>query len=375
MNAQRDSPGVWASSAQTIPSYRVDLSSDTQTRPTNAMRRHMCSAPVGDEQKREDPTVLELEDRVAHLTGKEAALFLPSGTMCNIIAFFLHCRPGDEVLTQRYSHVVYGELDGPAVHARVGLRLFEGNRGIVEPLEVERSLTEVRPYGGATRVRLLSLENTHNFAGGTVWPLNTQQEVCAVARRHGVAAHLDGARLLNAVAAARIPAADYCSSFDSAWIDLTKGLGCPAGAVLAGESRLIDDARDAKKLFGGAMRQVGILAAAGIYALEHHVERLADDHKRARRLAQSIAMIDSSLVDVTQVETNIVHIDISTRGVTAMELLRQTARHGVRFGYVNPSTIRLVTHLDVSDEHLPLAVSALRTGLDDCDPRRRAKGV
>jgi threonine aldolase len=337
----------------------------------------MCAATVGDEQKREDPTVLELEDRVADLTGKDAALFLPSGTLCNIIAFFLHCRPGDEVLTQRHSHVVYGELGGPAVHARVSLRLVDGDRGVFEAEEVEQHLAELRPYGGRSRIRLLSLENTHNYGAGKVWPLAVQRGACEAARRHGVATHLDGARLLNAVVASAVTPTDYCSPFDSVWIDLTKGLGCPVGAVLAGGQEFIDAARDAKRLFGAAMRQVGIIAAAGIYALDHHVDRLVDDHERAKVLADEVSAIDSRLVDASQVETNIVHIDVSARGIDAMDCARETARRGVRVGCVDRSTVRLVTHLDVTDEHLPIAVSALRSALvagmrDDQAARRRS---
>jgi threonine aldolase len=345
--------------------HPVDLRSDTKTRPTDAMRRYMCVAPVGDEQKGEDPTVLVLEERVAGMTGKDAAVFLPSGTMCNIIALFLHCRPGDEVLTHRHSHVAYAEMNGPAVHARVTLLLLDGERGILEPSNVMAGLDRTRRGASGARASLLSLENTHNVSGGAIWPLRLQQEVCAVARDAGLATHLDGARLLNASVAAGIPVIDYCTSFDSAWIDLSKGLGCPVGAVLVGTAAFIDDARRAKRLFGGAMRQAGILAAAGIYALEHHVARLADDHDRARRLGEALAALDSVVVEGRPIETNIVHFDISASGVEPAEFLARTQALGVRFGLVGGSTIRAVTHLDIADEDLPTAVSAVRAGVSD----------
>lgn len=327
------------------------------------MRRFMCAAEVGDEQRREDPTVLELEEAVAELTGKEAAVFLPSGTMCNIIAFFLHCRPGDEVILHRDSHPSYSENAGPAVHSRVSLCLLDGPRGIFSDDDVEVAVQP--PKLQKARTRLVSVENTNNRAGGTVWPLAQVQEVCRAAARHSLATHLDGARLMNAVVASGVAAGDYCDPFDSVWIDLSKSLGCPVGAVLASSSSFIEEARRAKHLFGGAMRQAGIIAAAGIYALRHHVARLSDDHGLARELARRLHEVDGITVENPDVETNIVLLRLEHPRLAAPGFLERLELHGVRFSSVGEGRLRAVTHLDVRHDDIARAVDAVRTVVAD----------
>src|SRR5919198_4151388 len=267
----------------------VNLYSDTQTRPTPGMREAMAAAEVGDEQRRLDPTVNALQDRVAELLGHEAALFLPSGTMCNAIAFRLHIRPGgDEAILDRTAHPVHFEAGGPATLSGAMLSPLDGDGGIFTAQQVEAA---IRPPGDRylPRSRLVSVEQTTNVGGGRVWPLARIREVLEVARAHELRAHMDGARLMNAVIASGVPAAEYASGFDTAWIDFTKGLGAPIGAVLAGSRELIEEAWRYKQMMGGAMRQAGIVAAGALWALDHHVERLAQDHENARTLARGIA--------------------------------------------------------------------------------------
>src|SRR4051794_7433128 len=288
----------------------VDLYSDTLTKPTDDMRRFMCAAEVGDEQKAEDPTVNLLTEMVAELLGQEAAVFLPSGTMCNEISMRVHCRPGDEMLAHRTAHPIHFEGGGPGALAGVNVRPLDGARGIYDAATAEAG---IRPAGNrhAPRSRLLWVEQTSNLGGGSVWPLATINEVTAVARRHGLATHLDGARLLNAVVASDVPARQYAAPFDSAWIDFTKGLGAPVGAALAGSRGFIEEAWRCKQQMGGAMRQAGIIAAGGVYALRHHVDRLAEDHANARRLAEALAELPGVSLDPSTVETNIVLFDLT----------------------------------------------------------------
>ena len=289
-----------------MSSDAVNLFSDTQTRPTEAMRQAMAHAEVGDEQRLADPTVNALQERVAELLGQEAAVFLPSGTMCNAIAFRLHVRPGgDEVILDRTSHPVNYEAGGPAALSGAMLRALDGDGGIFTADQVEAA---VRPAGDryGPRSRLVSVEQTTNIGGGRVWPLEQVRAVLDVAARHELRTHMDGARLMNAVVASGVPAAEFAGGFDTAWIDFTKGLGAPVGAVLAGSRELIDEAWRYKQMIGGAMRQAGIVAAAGLYALDHHVERLADDHANARRLAEGLAELPGVDIDLARVETNIV---------------------------------------------------------------------
>ena len=342
--------------------FDVDLYSDTITRPTPEMRRFMADAEVGDEQKGEDPTVNLLQEMVAELTGCQAGLFLPSGTMCNLIAHAVHCRAGDEIIIDKDCHPVHFEGGGPAACARVSLRLLDGERGVFTAAQVEAALRPDDPH--FPRSRLVCLENTHNMGGGTIWPLDRIRAVHDVARKHGLLMHLDGARLLNACVAQGVAAREICRCFDSVWIDLTKGLGCPVGAVLAGTKDFIYQARRYKQLFGGAMRQAGIIAAAGVYALRHHVDRLAEDHAAARRLAAGLAEIKGIRLDHGLPETNIVMFDISGTGLTRGEFFKRVESQGVRFsGRLTPSGCRAVTHLDVPKDGVDRALRAVRSAL------------
>jgi threonine aldolase len=341
----------------------VNLYSDTQTRPTAAMRRAMAEAEVGDEQSFADPTVNALCERVADLLGHEAAVFLPSGTMCNAIAFRLHIGPGgDEVILNRMSHPIIAEAGGPAAISGAVLCPVDSPRGM---LDADTLRAYLRPPGDryAPRSRLVSLEQTTNIAGGHVWPLEQMLGVLEVAREAGMRSHLDGARLMNAVVASGVPAADWASGFDTAWLDFTKGLGAPVGAVLAGSRALIDEAWRYKQMWGGAMRQAGIIAAAGLYALDHHVDRLADDHARARRLAEGWDEAGVP-VELDRVETNFVQIDADRLPVSREEALRRLRDAGVALTptYM-PSHMRAVTHLDLNDDDIERAIELVPAAL------------
>jgi len=342
--------------------FPIDLSSDTQTRPTPEMRRAIAEAEVGDEQRREDPTVNRLQDMTAELCGKEAALFLPTGTMCNLIAHLIHCRPGDEIILESSYHPVNFEGGGPAAHSRALLRLLETETGVFTPEQVEQAIRPDDPHYPNTR--LVCVENTVNLRGGRIWPMEAITAVARCARNHDLLLHLDGARLLNAVVATGTPAKAYCEPFDSCWIDLSKGLGCPVGAVLAGSRAFIDQAWRYKHLFGGAMRQAGIIAAAGVYSLEHHVDRLAEDHAKAKALARGLSEIPGIAVDVDAVETNILMFDIVETGVSRDEFQRRVAPSGVRFSAgLRPTTLRAVTHLDIPADGVSRALTAVRETL------------
>jgi threonine aldolase len=335
----------------------VDLYSDTVTKPSPAMRRFMCEAEVGDEQKGEDPTVNLLQDMVAELLGKEAAVFLPSGTMCNEIAMRVHCRPGDEMLAHRTAHPIHFESGGPAALAGVNVQALDGPRGQFDAAAVHEAVRPDSRY--FPRSRLLWVEQTSNLGGGAVWPLDRVQSVAQAGRQHGLAAHLDGARLLNAVVASGVPARAYAEPFDSAWIDFTKGLGAPVGAALAGSRAFISEVWRLKQQMGGAMRQAGIIAAGGVYALRNHVARLAEDHEHARRLARGLAELPGVKLDPAEVETNIVFFEV-TGPLDAPAAVERLLAHGVRMGAMGPRTIRAVTHLDVSPGGIDRALEAAR---------------
>jgi threonine aldolase len=340
----------------TVP-IPVDLYSDTVTKPTAAMRRFMCDAEVGDEQKGEDPTVNLLQDMVAELLGKEAALYLPSGTMCNEISMRVHCRPGDEMLAHRTAHPIHFESGGPAALAGVNVRALDGTRGQFDAAAVEEA---VRPAGRYfPRSRLLWVEQTSNLGGGAIWPLDRIEAVTRTGRNRGLATHMDGARLMNAVVASGVPARVQAAPFDSAWIDFTKGLGAPVGAALAGSREFVAEAWRLKQQMGGAMRQAGIIAAGGIYALRHHVDRLAEDHAHARRLAEGLAELPGVKLDPAEVETNIVFFDV-TGALDAAAAVERLLARGVRMGALGPRTIRAVTHLDVSAAGVERALAAAR---------------
>jgi threonine aldolase len=340
----------------------VDLFSDTVTRPTPAMRRFMCEAEVGDEQLREDPTVNLLQETVAELLGKAAALFLPSGTMCNQVAFAVHCRAGDEILLQEQGHPLLYEVGGAAATIGAVLRPLIGPRGLYTAEQVRDAIRPPAYY--MPRTRAVSVEQTSNVAGGVVWPLRQIEEVCHAAHAAELVAHMDGARLLNAVVASGTSARAFAAPFDSVWIDLSKGLGAPIGAVLAGSSEFITNAWRFKQLYGGAMRQAGIVAAAGVYALRHHVDRLAEDHDRARRLGRGLSSMPGITLDPDSIETNIVIFDVSRSGVSGETFAARTlASHGVRFSVLGPHTVRAVTHLDIPPDGIDRALEAARAAV------------
>ena len=334
----------------------VNLFSDTQTRPTTAMRRAMVEADVGDEQRFLDPTTLELEARVAELLGQEAGLFLPSGTMCNVIAFRLHLRPaGDEAILAAHSHPIDYEAGSPATLAHAMTRQIETPTGVFGPEALEAAVRAPGDRYGP-RSRLVSVENTANQGGGRVWPLDTLRAVLDVARTHGLRTHLDGARLMNAVVASGVSAADYARGFHTAWIDFSKGLGAPVGAVLAGSRELIDEAWRHKQMLGGAMRQSGMLAAACLFALDHHVERLAHDHEHARLLAANLAKLPGVRIDPAAVETNIVIFEVEDAPTVAGRLFDA----GVQVSALGPRRLRAVTHGDVDRREIYRALAAFR---------------
>jgi threonine aldolase len=334
----------------------VNLFSDTQTKPTEGMRKAMYDAEVGDEQRLADPTTNALQERVAELLGHQAGLFLPTGTMCNEIAFRLHIGPGgDEAILDRTAHPLNFEAAGPAAMSGAVMSPIDGDGGIFTAEQVEAA---IRPTGDryAPRSRLVSVEQTTNIGGGRVWPIATIRSVLGVARAHDLRAHLDGARLMNAVVSSGVSAADYASGFDSAWIDFTKGLGAPIGAVLVGSRELIDEAWRYKQMWGGAMRQSGVVAAAGLYALDHHVERLAEDHANAKTLADGLARIDGVTIDPARVETNIVIFEVQDATNTG-EALRSA---GVQVTRLDATRLRAVTHLDVDRAGIDRALEVMR---------------
>ena len=331
----------------------VNLYSDTQTRPTDGMRRAIATAEVGDEQRNADPTTQRLQEQVAELLGHEAGLFLPSGTMCNQIAFRLHARPGgDELLLDRSAHPIIAEAGGAAQQAGFMINPIDGEGGIFTPAQLEAAL---RPAENRymPRSRLVSVEQTTNMGGGRVWPLEGVQAVVEAARSHGLRAHMDGARLMNAVVASGVDAARYAGGFDTAWLDFTKGLGAPVGAVLCGSHELIGEAWRWKQMAGGAFRQSGIVAAGCLYALEHHVERLAEDHEHARLLAAGLAELGA---DVVEPETNIVIFGVPG----AAAFLDQMGRRGVELSGTPDGRLRAVTHLDVDRAAVDEALEAAR---------------
>ena len=339
---------------------RIDFYSDTITRPTKPMRKAMAEAEVGNEQAGEDPTVNRLCQMTADLLGKEAAVFLPSGTMCNQIAYRVWCDPGQEILLEKSSHALHFEVGGLAANAGAMTQTIDGARGLFTGEQVAERIRA--PHGYHTqRTALVSVENTANMGGGTIWPIEQLRGVRAAAREHGAPVHMDGARLLNAVVASGISAAEFAGEVDSVWIDLSKGLGCPVGAVLAGSEDFIAKVWPFKHMYGGAMRQAGIIAAAGVYALEHHVERLADDHANARRLARGLAEIEGISVNANEIDTNMVFFDVGGLGVTAAEFARRMlAEHDIRIGAMGPALIRAVTHLDVDAADVEETIAAAR---------------
>ncbi len=332
----------------------MDFRSDTVTRPTPAMRQAMAEAEVGDDVFGEDPTVRRLEARVAELLGKEAALFVPSGVMGNQLAIKVHTRPGDEVVLAERSHIFHYEAGAPALLSGVQLRPLADARGFLSA-EAVRATVRGR-YDWEPRTRLVCLENTVNKAGGRVYPLDLAREVAEAAREHGLALHLDGARLWNAAVASGETEAALAASFDTVSVCLSKGLGAPVGSLLAGAAETVRLARRYRKLFGGGMRQVGVLAAAGLVALGHRAD-LAADHTRARRLAEAMAALDEFELDPAAVETNIV---IAETRLPAETVLARLSALGVQMVAFGPHTIRATTHRDLDDDDLDRTIAALR---------------
>ncbi|HEY7345493.1 MAG TPA: GntG family PLP-dependent aldolase [Gaiella sp.] len=334
----------------------IDLRSDTATRPTDAMRAAIAAADVGDEQRREDPSVNTLQERAAELLGQEAALFLPTATLANQIALKLHSRPGDVLVAERYAHVVIYEYGGPAAHAGLMIEALAGRHGRFGVEELA-AVVEPSTKSADQRAAVVALENTHNSSGGRCWPLDEIEAITGLARERGLRTHLDGARLLNAAVATGTAPSAIGRRFDTVTLCLSKGLGCPLGALLAGSTETIERAWREKHLFGGAMRQAGIVAAAGIYALDHHVDRLADDHARARRLAEGWHAAGLP-VDLDQVETNFVQVDVGRLGLGRDDALSRLREAGVGLSStIHPTVIRAVTHLDVDDEAIDRAVA------------------
>ncbi len=342
------------SPAPDAPPIRINLYSDTQTKPTPAMKAAMMEADVGDEQHGNDPTVHALCERVADLLGKEAAVYLPSGTMCNVIAILVHCQPGQEIVAHETSHILTSEGGAHAAFSGVQIMPLTGPRG---QFTSETLAAAVRPLTRhAPEQRLLSLEQTANIGGGSIWPQHQLEAVAEIARDNGWLVHMDGARLMNAAVAANIPAKTFAAPCDSVWIDFTKGLGAPLGAVLAGSREFIDQAWRWKQRLGGAMRQAGLCAAGCIHALDHHVDRLADDHANARRLAAGLAEIAG--VTVEEPETNLVYFDPSGSGIEAPDLVAKLRQDGIHVSLL-AGRIRACTHLDLDTAMVDDAVARI----------------
>ncbi|HET6340685.1 MAG TPA: low-specificity L-threonine aldolase [Gemmatimonadota bacterium] len=322
-----------------------DLRSDTVTRPSPAMKRAMVEAPLGDDVLGDDPTVKRLEAMIAERTGKEAGLFFPSGTQANETAVNVHAPPGTEILVERRAHIYNYESGGPAVLSGVQVQPVETVHGIFDVTDLESRIRPRDPHCAQTR--LLCIENTHNGHGGRIYPIEDMEEVSEWARGRGLAVHLDGARLFNAVVATGIPVRRYAASADTVSLCLSKGLGAPVGTCLVGDAETIDRARWVRKRLGGGMRQAGILAAAGIYALEQNVDRLALDHATARGIAEGLSEVEGLEVDLEGVQTNIVMIGITAQGISASSLVRALEEEGVGVLPVGPRRVRAVTHLDV----------------------------
>jgi threonine aldolase len=341
------------------PPIRINLFSDTQTRPSSAMKEAMMRAEVGDEQNGDDPSVNALCDRMATLMGKPAAMFLPSGTMCNQISILVHCRPGDEILAHESSHIIANEGGGPGALAGAVVLGLRGARGMFDSATMTSALREKRR--NAPPQTLVAVEQTANAGGGSVWPLRLLTDVLATAHEQGLSTHMDGARLMNAVVAAGVTARDMAEHCDSVWLDFTKGLGAPLGAVLCGSEAFIDEAWRWKQRLGGSLRQAGICAAACLYALDHNVDPLAEDHANARTLARGLAQLPGLVVE--EPETNLVFFDTSGAGLSAEALAERVRREGVLVSTVGPNRVRACTHLDVDAAGVAAALQVIAHAL------------
>src|SRR5579863_601834 len=337
------------------PPVRINLLSDTQTRPTQGMREAIARAEVGDEQIGDDPSVNMLCERVADLLGKEAAVFMPSGTMCNVSATLVHCRPGDEILAHETAHIIAREGGAHAALGGFQIMPLSGADGQFAPETLRKALHPRSRYQPPQT--LVSVEQTANIGGGTLWKKAALDEVVRIAKANGLATHMDGARLLNATVATGIAARDMAAGWDSAWIDFSKGLGAPIGAVIAGTRDFIDEVWRWKQRLGGSMRQAGICAAACAYALDHHVDRLAEDHANARALARGLAQIAG--IEVQQPETNLVFFKPDGAGVSSNDMVRALRQHGVLLAMMD-GRIRACTHLDVTAKMIDETVGLVR---------------
>jgi threonine aldolase len=339
----------------------IDLRSDTVTRPTPAMRAAMRDAEVGDDVFGDDPTVNRLQEKLAALLGKESALFVPSGTMSNQICVKAHTQPGDELLCEAGCHIYNYEAGGPAVLSGVMCRTIPGDYGILDVTQLEDKIRGDNEH--LVRTRLVCLENTHNRGGGRVYPLEKIEAISTWARQHGLALHLDGARLWNAIVATGIPAQQWARHFDSVSVCFSKGLGAPVGSALAGSRDFVARGRRIRKLFGGGMRQVGVLASAALYALEHHVERLAEDHKNAQVIGRAIADTPGLRLDPPEVETNLVWFQVEPEIGTAKDVAALLKQRGVLVHAAGPQMLRACTHLDVSAAQAERAAEVIRSAL------------
>jgi len=328
----------------------VDLRSDTVTKPSEEMRRVMAAAEVGDDVFGDDPTMNLLQERVANLLHKEAALFVPSGTMGNLLAIMTHTVPGDEIIVERESHTFNYEVGGAAALAGVQINPIPGTRGILEPKQIENAIRQ--PNVHIPQTRLLVLENTHNRGSGAIYPLDKIKEISKIARKHEVLMHLDGARLFNACVATGVEPKDYARYFDSVMFCFSKGLGAPIGSILVGEKSFIEKAHRYRKMLGGGMRQVGILAAAALYALDHNIERLAEDHANAKKLAHEISKIPDFDVEPEHVETNIVVFDVENAGLTAEEVVEEMSKKDILLVPFGKTLVRAVTSLAVDSDDI-----------------------
>ena len=339
---------------------RVNMYSDTQTKPSRGMKQAMMEADVGDEQAGSDPSVWALCDRVATLLGKEAAVFLPSGTMCNQVAIATHCRPGDEILAHESSHIITSEAGAPGAIAGVSIKGLTGERGL---FSAETLAAAIRPRNrNVPSQTLVEVEQTANRGGGACWSVEGLRAVTEVAHKHGIATHMDGARVLNAAVALGVNAREMTEGCDTVWLDFTKGLAAPLGAVLAGSRDFIGEAWRWKQRLGGAMRQGGVCAAACLYALEHNVERLAEDHANAKALARGMAQIPG--IEVEQPETNLVFFDTKGTGMTAAAFAGKLRRHGVLVSTSDTYRARACLHLDVTAAHVDEALSVMRQAVN-----------
>lgn len=336
----------------------IDLRSDTVTKPTPAMRKAMAEAEVGDDVYGEDPTVNTLQEKVAQILGKEAAIFVPTGTMANQLAIKSHTQPGDEVILEATSHSYNFEGGAGAALSGVQFYCIQGTRGVLDPAQIEGAIRPIDQHFAVTR--LISLENTHNRGGGSVYPIERIRDIYRLAKSKGLMVHLDGARLWNASVAAGVKPHEYAQWADSVSVCLSKGLGAPIGSLVAGPKTFISRVHRFRKMFGGGMRQVGIIAAAGIYALDHHFHRLADDHRNAKRLAEGLKGLRGISVDPASVETNIVIFDISGTGMASSRLAEVMKKEGLLIHALPNQKIRLVTHLDVSSDDVERALGAFR---------------